>query len=117
MTPEGTIRISPHPHFNLSHGDVILGLNTEHTTGMVASHVMNNLEHMVASNTDMGGIVWKNGSQTQYFQHTRLGEGHASNFSEAMMTTFLAQNPNWGFYPPNSLYSSQMPYTSSYSIS
>lgn len=88
VASEGTIHISPHPHFNMSHNEVVLGLNTETTTAMVANHVVNNSEHVISSNIDVGGIVWRNGASTQIFQHTRLGESHVSNPYGAMPTHY-----------------------------
>lgn len=116
VASEGTIRISPHPHFNLSHNEVVLGLNTETTTAMVANHVVNNSEHVISSNIDVGGIVWRNGASTQIFQHTRLGESHVSNPYGAMPTHLPAYDPNWGFYPPPGPYSPPMTYTRGYSL-
>lgn len=110
-TSEGTIRNSPHPNFNLSHNDVILGLNTAHSTAMVSNRVVNNAEHVITGNIDVGGFVWRNGARTQIFQHTRLGESHASNPYGAMPTPLPAYDQNWGFYPPAGHYVPTMPYT------
>lgn len=112
---EGIIRVSPHPHFNLSHNDVILGVNTAHTTAMVSNHVMNNLEHVITGNIDVGGIVWRNGARTQIFQHTRLGESHASNPYGAMPPPFPTHDQTWSLCPPQGPYPSPMIATGGYS--
>lgn len=78
-TFEGTIRVSPHSKLNLSHNDVILGVNTKHTTAMVSNHVVNIYEHVITKNIDGGGIVWHKGVCTHIFQHTNLGESYGSN--------------------------------------
>lgn len=72
VVPDANIRHSSHPQFNLSHHDVILGLNSAHTTIMIASPingnvVVGNSEHVVAGNVGNTGLMWKNGTQTHYF--------------------------------------------------
>lgn len=104
---EGIIRVAPHPQFNLSHNDVILGVNTEHTSAMISNHVVNNSEHILTGNMDMAGIMWRNGTRTQIFQHTRLGESHAS------LPTY---DQNWGFYPSHGSLGPSFSYTGGYSV-
>jgi hypothetical protein len=112
---EGIIRVSPHSHFNLSHNDINLGVNTTHTTTMVSNHIMNNSEHVITGNIDVGGIVWRNGACIQIFQHTRLGESHASNPYGAMPPPFPTHDQTWSLYPPQGPYPSPMISTGGYS--
>lgn len=51
--------------------------------------VVGNSEHVVAGNVGTTGLMWKNGTRTHYFQHTRLREGHATNYNEALHNPLL----------------------------
>lgn len=62
MVLDANIRHSPHPQFNLAHHDVILGLNSAHTTTMITSPingnvVVGNSEHVVAGNVGTTSLM------------------------------------------------------------
>lgn len=88
VVSDGNIRLSDPPNLNLTHDQVILGLNTAQTTAMVtgklvvrsdfagnSSEGLNSGEQVteLQGRDGLNGVVWRNGERTQYYQHTRVG--------------------------------------------